>query len=107
MPNMTKSRSSGLKRKARALSITSSRKKARTQLLSAHDLPWKTIVRPQEAGADIDEGILELEEIDDVEVVYEETEGGRVAKFNVRAFVLRDRLNNPNGEHKGPGLHER
>ncbi len=30
-----------------------------------------------------DEGIIELEEVEGVEVIYETTEGGRVVKFNV------------------------
>lgn len=30
-----------------------------------------------------DDGVLELEEVEGVEVVYETTEGGRVVKFNV------------------------
>lgn len=30
-----------------------------------------------------DEGILELEEVEGVEVIYETTEGGRVVKFKV------------------------
>lgn len=32
---------------------------------------------------DGDDGILDLEEVDDVEVVYEQTDAGRVLKFNV------------------------
>ena len=32
------------------------------------------------------EGIIELEEVEGVEVIYETTEGGRVVKFNV-SFV--------------------
>ena len=31
------------------------------------------------------DGFLELEEVDDVDVVYEETDAGRVVKFQVRA----------------------
>lgn len=30
-----------------------------------------------------DDGILDLEEVDGVEVVYEDTDAGRVVKFNV------------------------
>lgn len=62
----------------------SSRKKAKMQHhLSLHDLPWKILQRPQVAGLNGDDGILELEEVEGVEVVYEETESGRVARFNV------------------------
>ncbi|KAF9467758.1 P-loop containing nucleoside triphosphate hydrolase protein [Collybia nuda] len=61
----------------------SSRKKAKTRHHTADDLPWKTVSRPQEAGLDGDDGILELEEVEGVEVVYEETDGGRVARFKV------------------------
>jgi ATP-dependent RNA helicase DDX24/MAK5 len=48
------------------------------------DLPWKTLSRPIETGLSGDDGILELEEVEGVEVVYEETEKGRVTKFKVR-----------------------
>lgn len=71
------------KRKAKA-SVQPARKKVKTQHLSANDLPWKTVKRTQEAGIDAGlEGIMELEEVEGVEVVYEETEKGKVAKFNV------------------------
>lgn len=41
------------------------------------------VARPVEAGMGGDDGILELEEVDDVEVVYQDTDGGRVVTFNV------------------------
>lgn len=66
----------------------SSRKKAKIQPhLSLRELPWKTIKRPQVAGLNGDDGILELEEVEGVEVVYEETESGRVARFNVSRTI--------------------
>lgn len=71
------------KRKIKDQSSTT-RKKAKTRHHTLDELPWKTVSRPQEAGLDGDDGILELEEIEGVEVVYENTEGGRIAKFNVR-----------------------
>ncbi|THH00977.1 hypothetical protein EW026_g1631 [Hermanssonia centrifuga] len=72
-----------VKRKANVLS-SSSRKKAKTQQLSANDLPWKTVSTRQEAGIDSEmNGIMELEEVDGVEVVYEQTDNGRVVRFNV------------------------
>ncbi|KZP15440.1 DEAD-domain-containing protein [Athelia psychrophila] len=61
---------------------TAARKKSKVTL---DGLPWKTVSRPKETGLDGDDGILDLEEVDDVEVVYEQTESGRVAKFNVIA----------------------
>ncbi|KAI0322899.1 P-loop containing nucleoside triphosphate hydrolase protein [Amylostereum chailletii] len=73
----------GFKRKAPSSTI--SRKRAKSQRLS--DLPWKSVSHGYEAGVDVDEGILELEEVDDVEVIYEETEAGRVARFNVRSTL--------------------
>lgn len=73
--------------KRRLQEKTSSRKKAKIQH-NADDLPWKTVSRPQEAGLDGDDGILELEEVDGVEVVYEDTEGGRVARFKVPLYKL-------------------
>lgn len=50
---------------------------------SLDGLPWKTVSRPSETGLGGDDGILDLEEVDDVEVVYEQTDAGRVVKFNV------------------------
>lgn len=62
-----------------------SRKKAKLQASSVVDnLPWTTISHLKTAGnLDNDDGILELEELDNVQVVYENTVDGRVAKFNV------------------------
>ncbi|KAH8103065.1 ATP-dependent RNA helicase [Cristinia sonorae] len=72
-----------LKRKA-ASNAEKSRKKVKASHLSADDLAWKVVETPKEAGLGDDlDGILELEEVDDVEVVYEETAGGKVAKFNI------------------------
>ncbi|KAG5637020.1 hypothetical protein H0H81_006055 [Sphagnurus paluster] len=62
---------------------SSRRKKVKRAHRTIDELPWKTIVKPREAGIDGDDGILELEEIEGVEVVYEETGAGRVIKFNV------------------------
>ncbi|KAG6908421.1 hypothetical protein DXG01_004714 [Tephrocybe rancida] len=58
--------------------LLATRKKVKTQHRTLDELAWKTVVRPQEAGLDGDDGILELEEIEGVDVVYEETDGGRV-----------------------------
>ncbi|KAF8889624.1 hypothetical protein BD779DRAFT_323125 [Infundibulicybe gibba] len=58
------------------------RKKLKTHR-NADDLPWRSVRRPVEAGVGGDDGILELEEVDGVEVVYEDTDGGRVARFKV------------------------
>lgn len=70
------------KRKAKA--AQAARKKVKTHHQSANDLPWKVVQRAHEAGLDSGlDGIMELEEVEGVEVVYEEAEGGRVAKFNV------------------------
>ncbi|KAJ7158246.1 ATP-dependent RNA helicase [Mycena crocata] len=71
----------GSKRRLQENSLA--RKRAKTRHRTADDLPWKIVARPVEAGLGGDDGILELEEVDDVQVVYEETEGGRVVTFNV------------------------
>ncbi|KIK56881.1 hypothetical protein GYMLUDRAFT_46776 [Collybiopsis luxurians FD-317 M1] len=60
-----------------------SRKKPKIRHENADSLPWKIVSRPVESGLDGDDGILELEEVEGVEIIYEETERGRVAKFNV------------------------
>ncbi|KAA1472454.1 DEAD-domain-containing protein [Dentipellis sp. KUC8613] len=62
---------------------------AKRKKLSTNELPWKPVARSTEADIDFDEGILGLEEVDDVEVVYEEMPGGgRVARFNVLESAL-------------------
>ncbi|KAH7868473.1 ATP-dependent RNA helicase [Lentinula edodes] len=60
----------------------SSRKKLKVEHDGADNLPWTTVSRPVETGLDGDDGILELEEVEGVEITYEETESGRVARFN-------------------------
>ncbi|BGP30029.1 ATP-dependent RNA helicase [Rhodotorula toruloides] len=59
---------------------TSSRKAARFRDAAPKDLRWKSIVLPAELGFDDDGGLLELDEVEGVDVVYED---GRVA-FKVR-----------------------
>ncbi|RXW15879.1 hypothetical protein EST38_g9969 [Candolleomyces aberdarensis] len=71
-----------LKRKLKGGS-SAPRKKLKVTKSNIDDLPWKTISRPAETGLGGDDGILELEEVEGVEVVYEETEKGRVPKFKV------------------------
>ncbi|KAH9994696.1 P-loop containing nucleoside triphosphate hydrolase protein [Russula vinacea] len=58
-------------------------KKRKTAHVSLDDLSWRPVVRTRTAGIDIDEGLLELEEVDGVQVVYEQMANGRVAKFLV------------------------
>jgi ATP-dependent RNA helicase DDX24/MAK5 len=70
-----------LKRKTASSNILA---RKRTKVLrSAAELPWKTISHAHETTGEGDDGILELEEVDDVEIVYENTESGRVATFHV------------------------
>jgi hypothetical protein len=64
------------------------RKKTKLQHASADALPWKPVARPSEAGMGGDDGILELDEVDDVEVIYEDTEHGRVVRFNVSTLIV-------------------
>ena len=73
-----------MKRKSHTAS-SSLRKKTKTRHdhVTVNDLPWKTVFQPHEAGVDMDEGILELEEVDDGHVIYEDTNGGRVIRFTV------------------------
>ncbi|KAI5122092.1 hypothetical protein M0805_002214 [Coniferiporia weirii] len=72
------------KRKQSTAAQSASRKKLRKEVDSVEDLPWKTVSRSNAIGFEGDDGILELEEVNDVEVVYEETENGKVARFKVR-----------------------
>ncbi|RPD75560.1 DEAD-domain-containing protein [Lentinus tigrinus ALCF2SS1-7] len=60
-------------------------KRVKTKHVSTDDLPWKKVTKPREAdlGTGFD-GFLELEEIEDVDVVYEETDAGRVVHFQTK-----------------------
>jgi ATP-dependent RNA helicase DDX24/MAK5 len=89
----------GLKRKISTSAFT--RKKSKVQHHSLESLPWKSVSRPAETGLGGDDGILDLEEVDDVEVVYEQTDAGRVVKFNVRFAVerLRDMTDTFSGSY--------
>lgn len=80
---------SSFKRKIRSefKRATKARKKARTHSGSSatiSTLPWKTLSHAGNFGNADDDGILELEEVDNVQVVYEETPEGRIATFKVR-----------------------
>ncbi|KAJ4473034.1 ATP-dependent RNA helicase [Lentinula aciculospora] len=70
-----------LSRKRSALA-SSSRKKLKLTHDNADSLPWKIVSRPVESGLDGDDGVLELEEVEGVEIIYEETEQGKVARFS-------------------------
>ena len=72
-------RKASLKRKNAHNPQSVQRKRQRKEVASANDLPWKKVSRPSATGFEGDDGILELEEVDDVEVVYEETENGQSA----------------------------
>lgn len=73
----------GLKRKTKP-SASSIAKRLKTKHVLTDDLPWKKTSKPREAdlGTGMD-GFLELEEVDNVDVVFEETDTGRVVKFKV------------------------
>lgn len=79
---------SSLKRKIRSglNHTTKSRKKTKTvfgSLATVDALPWKTLSHTG-GFENTDDGILELEEVDNIQVVYEETPEGKVAIFRVR-----------------------
>ena len=80
---MALSEKGGLKRKTKP-SASSIAKRVKTKHVTADDLQWKKTAKPREAdlGTGL-EGFLDLEEVDDVDVVYEETESGKVARFKV------------------------
>ncbi|KAI0254642.1 P-loop containing nucleoside triphosphate hydrolase protein [Lactifluus subvellereus] len=64
-------------------SISYPSKKRKTTPVSLDDLSWKPVVCTRTAGLDFDDGLLELEEVDGVQVVYEQAANGRVATFLV------------------------
>lgn len=59
-------------------------KAKRMRTAAPKDLGWKSIVLPAELGFDDDGGLLELDEVEGVDVVYED---GRVA-FKVRDYTF-------------------
>ena len=79
---------SSLKRKFRSgLNSSKTRKRAKTgsgPLATIDALPWKTLSHTGGFENNGDDGILELEQVDNVQVVYQETTEGRVATFRVR-----------------------
>ena len=79
---------SSKRRKASTTSHLS--KKLKTAHVSLDELSWKPVTRTHAAGLDFDEGLLDLEEVDGVEVVYDQTANGRFAKFLVRVFFPSD-----------------
>jgi len=84
---------SSLKRKSRSefKHGTKARKRAKTgsgSSATVDALPWKTLSHAGVSGNPGDDGVLELEEVDNVQVIYEETPEGRVATFRVRRPLL-------------------
>jgi ATP-dependent RNA helicase DDX24/MAK5 len=61
-------------------------KKRKTTHVSLDSLSWRPVVRAHTAGIELDDGLLDLEEVEGVQVEYEQTANGRVAKFLVRIF---------------------
>lgn len=61
-------------------------KKRKKEHASLDNLSWRPVACAHTAGIEFDEGLLELEEVEGVQVVYEQTANGRVAKFLVRTF---------------------
>ena len=84
---MANLKSSSKKRKSLSSSLSQAQgqagKKPKYRELAAQKLPWKALAK---GGYDFDEdgGVLELEEVEDVDIVWQETAGGgRTAKFMV------------------------
>ena len=61
-------------------------KKRKTAHVSLDNLSWRPVAHAHTAGIELDEGLLDLEEVEGVQVEYEQTANGRVAKFLVRIF---------------------
>lgn len=89
---MPKSAQLQASKKRKLPSTSTSNKKPKTSslsstLCSANDLPWKTVSRKYAPGVDVEEGFLGLEEVEHVDVIYEEGidgVGGKVVKFKVK-----------------------
>lgn len=70
-----------LKRKRRAPAEKPIKKRRKYADTALDDLDWTVVFRPSEAGVHEEGGMLLLEEVEDVDVVYEETEAGKRIKF--------------------------
>jgi ATP-dependent RNA helicase DDX24/MAK5 len=77
--------------KRKLLSNSDSKQAKRRKTLSKNhkldDLDWKEVQRPSAAGIDEAGGMLILEEVENVEVYYEETLKGKVAKFRPASLL--------------------
>jgi ATP-dependent RNA helicase DDX24/MAK5 len=67
----------------------SKRHKAIKNDLTLDELAWNVVNRPSAAGIDEEGGMLMLEEVEGVEVYYEETKNGKIAKFREVIVFLR------------------
>ncbi|KAH7103887.1 DEAD-domain-containing protein [Auriculariales sp. MPI-PUGE-AT-0066] len=72
--------SRSLKRKARGHRFPAAK---RTKRATLHELAWRSVARPSEAGLDEYGDVLELEEVEGVDVIYEGDGDFKVAKFQV------------------------
>lgn len=76
-----------LKRKGKSIGRHAANKKQKYEVTTLNDLPWQSVTRSMEVGLEGGDDMVMLEEVEGVEVVYEETPTGRVAKFNVRLYL--------------------
>lgn len=70
-----------IKRKRRAPAENPVKKRRKHADTALDELDWRVVFRPSEAGVYEEGGMLLLEEVEGVDVVYEETEAGRRVKF--------------------------
>lgn len=70
-----------LKRKRRAPADKSIKKRRKYADGALDDLDWRVVFRPSKAGVHEEGGMLLLEEVEGVNVVYEDTEAGKRVKF--------------------------
>lgn len=70
-----------LKRKRRAPADRPIKKRRKRADAALNDLDWRVVFRPSEAGVHEEGGMLLLEEVEGVDVVYEKTEAGQRVKF--------------------------
>jgi ATP-dependent RNA helicase DDX24/MAK5 len=71
-PSATPSTTDSKSKSKNKSTVLSSRPAARTRTERASNLAWKNVVLPSEFGFDEEGGLLELEEVEGVEVVYGE-----------------------------------
>ncbi|KZS98247.1 DEAD-domain-containing protein [Sistotremastrum niveocremeum HHB9708] len=93
-------------RKADTNNERDAQKHKKSRYLTADELPWKKVARSSAAGVGENEGMLLLEEIDGVDVVYEGSGEGKVVRFNMTKEPVMAEAGDESGSEEWNGIDE-